>query len=176
MAIVATAGDGKTFAPAPAGVHQGVCVDVVDMGVLEVTWKGEVKRQHKVRLAWQIDEARPEDGERFLVQKRYTLSLHEKANLRKELESWRGRAFTEDELKGFDLEKLLGVNCFVNIVHATKDGKTYANIASIMPLKKGMPKMEADKYVRFKDRQPEQNGGPVPENELPELTADDIPF
>ncbi len=177
MPIMATAGDSKTFTPAPAGVHQGVCVDIVDMGMLEVTWQGQIKQQHKIRVVWQIDEPM-EDGRRFIVQKRYTLSLHEKANLRKELEAWRGRAFTDDELRGFDLEKLIGVNCFLNVVHAHKDGKTYANVASLMPLKKGMTKLDPADYIRVKDRKP--GDAPhvqgVPESELPELTDDDIPF
>jgi hypothetical protein len=173
MAIIATAGDGKAFAPAPAGVHQAVCVDVVDMGLLEVKFGGKVKHQHKVRLVWQIDEAM-EDGKRFIVQRRYTKSLHEKANLRKDLESWRGRPFTEDELGGFDLEKLLNANCFLNVVHTSKDGQIYANVASIMPLKKGMARMDSETYVRVKDREP--SNGPIPENELPPLTDDDIPF
>src|SRR5262245_30956548 len=105
MPIIATGGDSKTFAPAPAGVHQGVCVDVVDMGMLKVVWNGQTKEQHKIRIVWQIDEVMPDDEKerRFIVQKRYTLSLSDKANLRKDLEAWRGRSFTEDELKGFDV-------------------------------------------------------------------------
>lgn len=175
MPIIVTAGDGKVFEPAPAGVHQAVCVDVVDMGELEVKWAGQIKKQHKIRLVWQIDESRPEDGKRFIVQKRYTASLNEKANLRKELEAWRGKAFTDDELKAFDVEKLIGINCFLNVVHAAKDGKTYANIASIMPLKKGMARMDPSEYIRVKDRQEAEGGdghGPVTD----ELTADDIGF
>jgi hypothetical protein len=174
--IIATAGESnKTYAPAPAGVHHGVCVDVVDMGMLEVTYAGKTKQQHKIRLVWQIDETNPETGERFIAQKRYTLSLNEKATLRKDLEGWRGRAFTRDEEMGFDVEKLISVNAFINVVHAQKDGKTYANVVSIMPLKKGMPKMDADRYVRVKDRKPDdqaQTHGEI----TSELTEDDIPF
>jgi hypothetical protein len=140
------------------------------MGLLEVTFGGTTKTQHKVRLVWQIDEAM-DDGRRFIVQKRYTLSLHKKANLRKDLESWRGRAFTEEELAGFDLEVLLDVNCFLNIVHVVKDSATYANVASIMPLKKGMAKMDAEGYIRVQDRKPEGDEDPTPV-----LTDDDIAF
>ena len=172
MAIVATGGDSKAFAPAPAGLHQGVCVDVVDMGILEVTFGGKTKKQHKVRLVWQIDEMR-DDGKRFILQKRYTLSLHEKANLRKELESWRGRRFTDDELKGFDLEKLIGVNAFINVVHAENQGNTYANVASLVPLKKGMPAMAVQDYIRIKDRPKDgTEGETIGTSEI----EDDIPF
>lgn len=177
MAIIATAGESnKTYAPAPAGVHQGVCVDVVDMGMLEVTYAGKTKQQHKVRLVWQIDETNPETGERFIAQKRYTLSLSEKATLRKDLESWRGRAFTRKEEMGFDLEKLIGVNGFLNVMQVQKNGATYANVASVMPIKKGMPKMDPEKYIRVKDRKPGEPGAETRQDIVGELTEDDIPF
>lgn len=174
MAIYASAG--TEFTPAPAGLHQGVCVDVVDMGVLKVTYGDNTKEQHKVRIVWQIDTDM-ESGKPFIVQKRYTLSLNEKATLRKDLESWRGRAFTQDELKQFDLEKLIGANCQVNIQHTQKNGSTYANVVTIVPIGRGMGKIEGRAYVRAKDRDPktaeyDDNGGAG----MSELTLDDIPF
>ncbi len=173
MAIIATAGDSKSYAPAPAGVHQGVCVDVIDKGVLEVTYAGKTKKQHKVSLAWQIDEAR-DDGKLHIVYKRYTLSLNEKATLRKDLESWRGRAFTRDEEMGFDVESIIGANCLLNVQHNTSGDRTYANVVAVMPISKGMTKRAvADGYVREQDRtetpaEDEQHNQP--------LTDDDIPF
>lgn len=185
MAILAKANsDGKIFEPAPAGVHQGVCVDVIDLGILDVTWQGKSKKQHKINVAWQIAETR-EDGKPFLVFKRYTLSLSEKATLRKDLESWRGRAFTRDEEMGFDVESVIGANCLLNIQHNDVGDKTYANVVSIMPLVKGMPKMTASlDYVRKKDR-PDNETEPrhITDEEIaaasshaPMVTDDDIPF
>lgn len=178
MAIVAkNSGDGKTFDPAPAGVHQAVCVDVVDLGILDVTWQGKSKQQHKINVAWQIAETR-DDGKPFLVFKRYTLSLGEKANLRKDLESWRGRAFTAEEEQGFDVERLIGASCLLNIQHNESGGKTYANVVSVMPLLKGMPKMDAVEYVRKKDRTPSDDAAPSghDDHNPPPITDDDIPF
>lgn len=182
MAIMAAAGsDNKTFTPAPSGVHQAVCVDVVDLGVLDVTWQGVSKKQHKVNVAWQINEDR-DDGKPYLVFKRYTLSLSEKSNLRKDLESWRGRKFTSDEERGFDIERLIGVNCLLNVTHNHVGDRTFANVVSIMPLAKGMPVITARDYVRKCDRQPDT--APAPHHVSDEdmamssapLTADDIPF
>lgn len=180
MAIMATAGDGKTFDPAPAGVHQGVCVDVVDLGMLDVTWQGKTKQQHKINVAWQIAERR-EDGKPFLVFKRYTLSLGEKATLRKDLESWRGKAFTREEELGFDVERVIGKNCLLNIQHNESGGKTYANVVSIMPLVKGMPEITAVDYVRKKDRQETgSDARHISDEEIAGssalVTDDDIPF
>ncbi len=81
---------------------------------------------------------------RMCIYKRYTLSLHENASLRKDLENWRGKKFTEEELQGFDLEKLLGVNALITVVHSQgADGKTYSNIAAVSKLMKGMAPLEA---------------------------------
>lgn len=173
MAIIATAGDSKTFTPAPAGVHQAVCVDVIDKGILDVTWQGKTKKQHKVDVAWQIDELR-DDGKRFLVYKRYTLSLSEKANLRKDLESWRGRQFTRDEEMGFDVETVIGANCLLNVQHKASGDKTYANVVAVMPLSKGMSKITGGDYVRVQDREPDTTAE-VDDHSAP-VTEDDIPF
>ena len=180
MAIMATAGggDGKTFTPAPAGVHQAVCVDVVDLGVLDVTWQGVTKKQRKVNVAWQLNEDR-DDGKPYLVFKRYTLSLHEKAGLRKDLESWRGKKFTDEEGRGFDIERLISVNCLLNVTHNQVGDRTYANVVSIMPLAKGMPPIAARDFVRKLDRQPDTAPAPhhVSDEEMgAPLTDDDIPF
>jgi hypothetical protein len=185
MAIIATAGgDGKTFTPAPSGVHQAVCVDVVDLGMLETTWQNQTKKQHKVNVAFQIAEDR-EDGKPYLVFKRYTLSLHPKAGLRKDLESWRGKQFTREEELGFDIERLIGVNCLLNVTHNHVGDRTYANVVSIMPLAKGMPPIKARDYIRKVDRQPETAPAPfhVSDEEMggaelthADLTDSDIPF
>ncbi len=59
MAIVAKAtGGGGTFEPAPAGVHSAVCVDVVDLGIVEATYEGKTTKKHKIRVVWQIGEDR----------------------------------------------------------------------------------------------------------------------
>ncbi len=72
------------------------------------------------------------------VNKEYTLSLSKKANLRRDLESWRGRQFTEDELKGFDVAKIVGQPCLLTITHKLSGaGKTYAAISSVTKPMKG---------------------------------------
>jgi hypothetical protein len=155
-------------------MHQGVCVDVVDLGILEVTYAGVAKKQHKINVAWQISELR-DDGKPFLVFKRYTLSLHEKAGLRKDLEAWRGRKFTRDEEMGFDVESIIGANCLLNVTHTEKAGKVYANVASVTPLMKGMPTINAQGYVRKVDRTAD-DASPAEQQPPIDITEDDIPF
>lgn len=154
MPIIAKA-SGANFIPAPPGAHSAVAVDVVDLGMLEVSFGGKKKTQHKIRIVWQIEEVMA-DNRPFIVQKRYTLSLHEKAQLRKDLESWRGRPFTDQELEGFDVETVIGVACLLNVIQEKKESSTYANVTSIMKLPKSMTPIKQRDYVRVCDRTPEQ--------------------
>jgi hypothetical protein len=176
MPIIATAGaDSTNYTPAPEGVHQAVCVDVIDKGMVETKgFDGKPpKKKHMVSIAWQIDETR-DDGKRYLVYRRYTLSLNEKASLRKDLESWRGRKFTRDEEMGFDVEKLIGVNCMLNIQHNVSGEKTYANVVSVMPLHKSLTSRKLDPldYVRESDAQQQ---GDHDRDDVPVPSDDDEP-
>ena len=154
MPIVVKAG--ADFIPAPEGSHSAVLVDVVDLGTVPSTHNGRTESKHMARLVWQIGENMPDNGRRFTVSRLYNQSLHKKATLRRDLESMRGRAFTDSELRGFDLELLIGLPCLLNVVHVTRDGTTYSNVSSVMQLPKGMTRLQPRDYVRVKDRQ-EQN-------------------
>jgi hypothetical protein len=119
----------KSFTPAPEGVFPAVLVDAVDLG--EVT--GKFGTKHKVRLVWQITE-KMKDGRPFIVSKTYTSSLHPKSGLAKDLTAWRGRAFTAEEAKSFDLDILIAKCCTLVINHSEVEGETYANIVAITKL------------------------------------------
>lgn len=157
MPIIAKAG--KSFTPAPEGLHPAVCVDVVDLGMRETPW-GE---KHKVQIRWQIEERQTDgdfEGQRYLVSQTYTLSIHQKAGLRRDLESWRGKRFTDEEARGFDVERLLGANCQLNIAHNSgNDGTVYANVKAIVPAGRGSAKLEPENYTRQKDRPQEHTNG-----------------
>jgi hypothetical protein len=133
----------SNFELVPSGSHIARCYSMVEIGTVTENYKGELKTLHKVRITWELPlETKvfnPEKGEQpFSVSKEYTLSMHEKSNLRKDLSSWRGRGFTEEEASAFDITKLLGVPCMVNVVHNTaQNGNTYANVLAISPLPKG---------------------------------------
>lgn len=136
---------GGSYKPAPAGLHRAVCVSYVDIGTHESEFQGETKRQSKVMLTWELpDETMTIEGETkpMTVSKFYTKSLHEKSNLRHDLASWRTRDFTPEELKGFDLDNILGKPCQVNIVHEQKQAGLRSKITAVLPLSKGMIKPE----------------------------------
>src|SRR6185436_8399648 len=113
---------GADIQPIDPGVYTAACYGIIDLGThLNPVFGSE---QHKILVQWELPEVRGEferDGKKLnlprAVSKRYTLSLSEKANLRRDLESWRGRKFATQELAGFDLRALLGVSCQLQIVH-----------------------------------------------------------
>ena len=150
MPILAREPDSK-YTPCPEGLFQAVCVDVIDLGFVSTQWGDKPK----VRIVWQVDETDQATNRRFEVRAMYTLSLSDKATLRKILESWRGRKFTPIELRGFDLENLIGVNCQLQVIHNISDeGKTFANVQAIVPHNVKAPKIIADGYTRERDRVP----------------------
>ncbi len=178
MPIIAKS-SGSQFIPAPAGTWAAVCVDVEDLGMLEVTFGGKNKTQHKIRIVWQISEVKS-DNKPYTASKRYTLSLHEKSTLRKDLESWRGRKFTPVESEGFDVETVLSVPCMLNIIHEEKQGETYANVTAVMKLPKGMESLSPRDYVRKCDRKAEAIAEVAPVEETYDdqfrVSDEDIPF
>ena len=159
MAIVAKASDNKfeKFPLPDEGTVQAVCAGVWDLGMQKTTYNGVDKLQHKVVIAWELNQLidSPESeyhGMPYMLSKTYTLSLYENSNLRRDLESWRGKPFSEQQVEdGFDVEKLYGINCLVGIAHVTKNDKTFANITSILPLMKGTENIVP---VRGRDEDP----------------------
>jgi hypothetical protein len=133
---------GEDYEPVPAGLQIAILYGLFDIGThreIGPTWDTDV---HKVVLLWELPEQRIEiDGKDLprAISKRYRLSLHKKAHLRHHLESWRSRAFTDEEIVTFDFKKLLGIPCQLNIVHnhSVKNDRLYANVSSIVPVPMG---------------------------------------
>lgn len=137
MMVSSSGGD---FKPLPEGTYIATCIRLIDLGTQVSTYKGVDKLQRKVLVVWEVPEHLVEfDGEErpALIMQRYTASLSDKAILRAHLEAWRGRRFTPDELRGFDLKNVLGKPCQIQVLHS-EDG-AYANIAAIMACPKGLP-------------------------------------
>lgn len=145
MAIIAT-NKGVQRELIPAGNYIARCYQMIHIGTIEELVMGTPKTLNKVRIGWELPTElkvfSPERGEQpFVISKEFTLSMNEKSNLRKVLASWRGKDFTEEEAKSFDITKLLSVPCMLNVIHKpakTDPTKIYEEIGSISPMPKGM--------------------------------------
>ena len=132
---------GKEFEKPSLGMVQAVCRGVWDIGYQKGSWEGQDIIQPKIIISWEIDELMTEGeykGKRFTMNMFYTKSLSPKGKLRPALESWRGKPFTKEELAGFDIEKLIGANCLLNL---GENDKKKVVILAINPAMKGAKKM-----------------------------------
>ena len=133
---------GNSFESTPTGVHLARCYRIIDLGTQKSEYMGQVKYLHKIMLGWEIhgtdDNNTPikmKDGRPFAMFKNYTLAWSDKANLRLDLQAWRGKPFTAEELQKFDLEAILGHWCMLNVVEKPgTDGKIYVNINGVTPV------------------------------------------
>ena len=124
----------QTYPKVPIGVHKARCVKVIDLGTQKQDFKGDVSWKRQALVIWELPEQLSNDLP-MTISKFYNLSLHEKSNLGMDLVSWRGRPFTATEADGFDIIKLLGQTCQLQVMHKD-NGKE--KITNILPLPKDM--------------------------------------
>lgn len=145
MAIIATGSESRPkFPPLESGSYIATCYGMVVTGTEYNKMFGNYNL--KVCLLWELPTERIEvDGKDLPrgISKFYTVSLGDKANLRKDLESWRGKTFTEDEIRnGFDISKVVGASCMLSIVEDKgNDGNIYNKITAVSKLPAQMPPM-----------------------------------
>lgn len=138
MSMIASDNGGQTIPKLEGGVYTATSSAIVDLG-LQTSEKFQ-KTQRKFMMIWNIkDEEVEVNGEKLprTITKEYSFSLNEKSTLRKDLQAWRGKMFTEEELQGFNLLNILNKACQLQIILEEKNGKQYNNIAGIMSLPKG---------------------------------------
>lgn len=150
-------GSGGDFKRMPAGSHLGICNLIVDVGLQPGSGQYP-KPKHQIYVRWEVPSERVEyekDGKKvegpLTIGKFYTASMNEKAALRKDLESWRGKGFSDEEAANFDVAGILGKACLLSVVESESGGKTYSNIASISGVPKGMPIPKPENELLYYD-------------------------
>lgn len=140
--IFARDNGGGDFEIPEAGSYIARCYKIIDIGTQEVAYLGKTSFKRKVLMWFELLEDEDGDtvtmssGEPFTVLQRYTLSTNSQATLRHHIDAWRGKALTAEEAKEFDVTKLLGQSCRLQVTLDEKDERTYVNIASIGHTKK----------------------------------------
>jgi len=129
------------YKPVSAGTQFGRCFGVVSLGT-QPSDNPKFKPAKKVLILFELpNETYELDGKQVpsTMVKEYTLSINKKANLRKDLDSWRGKPFTEQEAAGFPVENVINAPCMLSIAHYKKrDDSTGAKIVAIAGVPKGM--------------------------------------
>lgn len=211
MALNYKTNGGGSYKTVPAGSHAAVCDIVADVG-LQPGFGAYPEPKHQVyirfeipaeRISWEDKSGQRREGP-AVMGTFYTASMHEKANLRKALEGWRGKSFTDEEAEHFDIESILGKSCMLSIVEKPKGDGVKAVIAGISSLPKGvkavkaelplllfnpeadnscgtadLPEWLAKKIEGQLESQPEppsRNGNGVSFDDGTYITDDDIPF
>lgn len=126
---------GGDFVQASPGNHPARCIRIIDVGTQEGEYAGKPTYRRQIVLMWELPNELVEvKGEQkpAIVSKWYTASLSEKAKIRADLESWRGRPFTQEELMGFEVKNVLDKCCLVNVVHSEK-GKAKVTAVTALP-------------------------------------------
>jgi hypothetical protein len=113
---------------APPGVHKARCVSVVDLGTHKNKKDGSWLRN--IILALELLEVKKPYGKCNIIEIPLTLSMRPESRLRRHIESWRSKVFTDQEAEVLDLFDLLGVPALINVIQ----GKDYPFLGSIMPL------------------------------------------
>lgn len=158
---------GGDFTPVPQGVHHAVCVSIYDIGT-QVNPMYQTEKEQLV-VTWEIPGQRLEyvtkEGDKIegpmVISKYYTASLHEKANLRGDLEGWREKAFTAQELDGFHMGKLLGVNCMIQVIHDQKKDKIVAKVKVVLKKMANLPDLKPErKMLIYALKEPDMNRVP----------------
>ncbi len=142
MAI--TAKRGVTREPVPAGMYPARLYKIIHYGTIPGGYEG--KLTNTIRLEWELPTKMkifdPAKGEQPLsISKEYTLSMNEKANLCKDVESWEGKKFELDiEAEKYNILDLIGKECMINVAHKTakSSGNVYSYVASVSPMPEGM--------------------------------------
>ncbi len=162
-------GGGEDFKRCPAGSHLAVCNMVADVG-LQPGSRMYPNPKHKIYVRFEVPSERVEyekDGKKvegpITIGTYYTASMSEKATLRKHLEGWRSKKFTDAEAEDFDVSAILGKACMLSVVETESDGKTYSNIANIGAVPKGLPPMQAENPLLYYAADDEKQFDKLPE-------------
>ena len=120
MSLISKTGASDDFKLVPEGTHLARCYLMVDVGLQETPF-GDKER---VVLGWEVPAQKMEDGRPMIIYSTYTNSMHEKSNLRRDIENWRGKKLTENESRAFDLRNVLGPPCQLSVVHNAITSRT----------------------------------------------------
>lgn len=165
MSMIASDNGGQVIEKLENGVYTAVSSAIIDLGLQKNEQFKKIQR--KFMMIWTIIGEEVEiNGEKQprTISKEYSFSLNEKSTLRKDLQAWRGKPFSEEELQGFNILAVLNKACQLQIILEEKNNKKYNNIAGIMSLPKGsnVPILENTYYFDMENAETWENYCKIP--------------
>jgi len=134
----------KEYKLIPEGTHVARLVSIVDFGTQPHVYMGENKTRSRIYFTFELpNETSVFEGvtKPLVIGSEFTASLSDKAILKPIIEGVLGKKLTDAERTNFgreEISKLVGTPVMLSVLHNESNGKTYANIATVSPLPKGM--------------------------------------
>lgn len=127
--------------PVEPGVYLAVCVHSIDLGEQLCEYKDKGKSyNNQVQLVFELaGETVEVDGEQLprTLSRTFNFTRGKNGGLRKFVQSWLGRQFSDEAFGELDTNDLVGVPAQLSVV--LNESGEYANIDAVMALPKGMP-------------------------------------
>lgn len=128
--VKAKSGD---FKQVPVGIYPAICWAVIDIGHQDGPYG--VKPQVVLCFEFPTETVTVDGVEKpMMMSEFYSATIGKKARLRGDLEGWRGRSFSAQELQGFELKNVLGKPCTITTFE-NENGRT--RIKAIGPAMRG---------------------------------------
>lgn len=144
----------------PAGTHIARVVGLICIGTVKGTWQGTPTETYKIRLTWELpNELRTfKEGEPqkpLVISKEVGFSMGKKSTLRPIVEGIIGTSLTDEEAYGFDIEKIMGLECLISVIHEEKqEFGRFATLKSTAPLMRGTtcpPQVNETKILSYEN-------------------------
>ncbi len=129
--------------PVEPGVYMAVCIGFIDLG--EQYSEKFKSYTNKGMYVWELPGETIEiDGEQKPRQlsKEFTISASNKSNLRKFIETWNSKNYSDEDFMEFDVFEQVGKPCQLNVV--LNETKEYSNVDNLMPIPRGFPAPTTD--------------------------------
>lgn len=138
--------------PVEPGVYFAVCVHSIDLGEQMREEKGKAAVfENKVSLTFELagetvevnGETKPRD-----LSRTFNVCYGKNGALRKFVQSWLGKTFSDEAFADFDTNDLVGRAAQLSVVHS--ENGEYANIDAVLPMPKGIAAPKATlPLIRF---------------------------
>ena len=114
--VSGSSGSGGGSKNLEVGLHDAVAYMIAELGTnMHQFQNDEPKKQEKIAIFWEVQGQRDDNDKPITISHTYTRSLGESSRLKKDLEKWRGKRFEPADLAKFDIEKILGISCILDV-------------------------------------------------------------